>query len=87
MARFKYKSLAPDGAYSEGVMGAVDRDAVVARLRDSNHLPVMVSPHDGDDEAAAAAADIAPPSVIAAASAHRRRRATQASFEAASVAS
>ena len=48
MTQFKYKSLAPDGAYTEGVMGAADRDGVISRLRAINHLPVMVAPHDGE---------------------------------------
>ena len=48
MAQFKYKSLAPDGAYTEGVMGAADRDGVISRLRANDHLPVMVAPYDGE---------------------------------------
>lgn len=44
MARFKYKAMAPDGAFTEGVMGAADRDVVISRLRANNQMPVMVAP-------------------------------------------
>lgn len=49
MGRFKYKALAPDGGYTEGVMGAADREGVIARLRASNHMPVMVTPEAADE--------------------------------------
>ena len=49
MGRFKYKALAPDGRYTEGVMGAADREGVIARLRASNHMPVMVTPEAADE--------------------------------------
>ncbi|SLN57141.1 type II secretion system F family protein [Oceanibacterium hippocampi] len=40
MARFRYKSVLPDGAVSEGEMEAPDRDAVVARLQAANQVPI-----------------------------------------------
>jgi len=54
VAQFKYKSLAPDGTYTEGVMGAADRDGVISRLRANDHLPVMVAPNDGEAATVAA---------------------------------
>ena len=48
MAQFRYRALAPGGDVTEGVMDAPDRDAVISRLRASNHLPVMATALDGD---------------------------------------
>ena len=48
MAQFRYRALAPSGDVTEGVMDAPDRDAVISRLRASNHLPVMAAAVDGN---------------------------------------
>ena len=48
MAQFRYRALAPNGDVTEGVMDAPDRDAVISRLRASNHLPVMAAALDDD---------------------------------------
>lgn len=58
MAKFRYRALAPSGDVTEGVMEAPDRDAVISRLRASNHLPVMASALDED---AAGEPPVAPP--------------------------
>jgi len=59
MAQFRYRALAPSGDVTEGVMDAPDRDAVISRLRASNHLPVMAEALDDD----AAGEPSAPPPV------------------------
>ena len=58
MAKFRYRALAPSGDVTEGVMEAPDRDAVISRLRASNHLPVMAAALDED---AAGEPPVAPP--------------------------
>ncbi len=42
MARFRYRAVAADGAVSEDVIDAPDREAAIARLRQSDRLPVSV---------------------------------------------
>ena len=60
MAQFRYRALAPSGEITEGVMVAPDRDAVVARLRANDHLPIRTERLDQPDPSADAA-PAAPP--------------------------
>lgn len=62
MAQFRYRALAPSGEITEGVMVAPDRNAVIARLRANDHLPIRTERLDQPDPTAdAAAAPPAPP--------------------------
>ncbi|MDA1059569.1 MAG: type II secretion system F family protein [Proteobacteria bacterium] len=49
MARFRYRAVAIDGAVSEDVIEAPDRDAAIAKLRQAERLPVTVAV-DEDNE-------------------------------------
>ncbi len=44
MARFQYRALTPSGEISEGIMEAPTRDAAIAHLRATNHLPIKAVP-------------------------------------------
>ncbi len=62
MAQFRYRALAPSGEITEGVMVAPDRNAVIARLRANDHLPIRTERLDQPDPTAdAVAAPPAPP--------------------------
>ena len=47
MAQFKYKALAPDGEFTEGVMGAADRDGVNAMVAAAEANGTRVMPEYG----------------------------------------
>lgn len=44
MARFRYRAVAADGAVTEDVIEAADRDAAIAHLRQAQRMPVEVRP-------------------------------------------
>jgi general secretion pathway protein F len=44
MARFRYRAVGNDGAVSEDVIDAPDREAAIAQLRRAERLPVEVAP-------------------------------------------
>ena len=54
MARFRYRAVGNDGAVSEDVIDAPDREAAIAQLRRTERLPVEVAP-DGEANVAGVA--------------------------------
>ena len=61
MARFRYRAVGNDGTVSEDVIEAPDRESAIARLRQTERLPVSVAPDDGDPLVSGPDADRAGP--------------------------
>lgn len=47
MARYRYRAVGNDGAVSEDVIEAPDRESAIAKLRMADRLPVSIAPDDG----------------------------------------